>query len=107
VHARTTATNGTALLLDGYLKVGMGSTKTAYKTSPLTVAASNITLTYGAAASTDIVMVTPATTSTSAILPSWVLIWTSPNWIIYNASDDGSPSNFPAGTSFNILVIKQ
>lgn len=104
VKAESIVTNGVAIELDGYMKVS-GSKKTAFKTSPLVSAASNITLSYGGAASTDIILVTPVSTSTT--MPGWALIWTSPNWVLWNASDDAIPSNFPAGTSFNILVIKQ
>ncbi len=108
VKAATNATGGIAIDLEGFIKVsGASLSRTAYKTTPLAAAAGNITLSYSGAASTDIVFVTPVYNSTSSIMPSWELIWTSPNWIIYNASDDGFPSNFPAGTSFNILVIKQ
>lgn len=104
MQASSFATNGIAIELDGYMKVS-GSKKTAFKTTPLVSAASNITLSYGGASSTDIVLVTPVSTSTT--MPSWALIWTSPNWVLWNASDDAIPSNFPAGTSFNVLVIKQ
>ncbi|MFA6150630.1 MAG: hypothetical protein WC716_04860 [Chitinophagaceae bacterium] len=104
VKAESIASNGIAIELDGFMKVS-GSKKTAFKTTPLVSAASNITLSYGGASSTDIVLVTPVSTSTT--MPSWALIWTSPNWVLWNASDDAIPSNFPAGTSFNILVIKQ
>lgn len=103
--AVSTATNGAAINLDGYIKVS--GTRTAYQTPALVSGAASITLSYSGATSSDMVFVSPVTTSSSAIMPSWVLIWTSPNWIIYNASDDGVPANFPAGTAFNILVIKQ
>lgn len=103
VSARSTATNGISIDLDGYIKVN--GTKTAFKTPALVSPASNITLTYSGAASTDMVFVTPV--STSETMPSWSLIWTSPNWVLWNASDDAIPSNFPAGTSFNVLIIKQ
>jgi len=103
VSARSNATNGIAIDLDGFIKVN--GTKTAFKTTPLVSAVSNITLSYGGASSTDMVFVTPVNSSTT--MPSWSLIWTSPNWVLWNASDDAIPSNFPAGTSFNVLIIKQ
>lgn len=104
MKAESIVTNGVAIELDGYMKVS-GSKKTAFKTTALVSPASSITLSYGGASSTDIVLVTPVSTSTT--MPSWALIWTSPNWVLWNASDDAIPSNFPAGTSFNVLVIKQ
>lgn len=106
VKASSFSTNGIAIELDGFMKVS-GSKKTAFKTSALVSAASNITLSYGGASSTDIILVTPV--SSSYTMPSWELIWniSTSAWQIWNASDDGIPSNFPAGTSFNILVIKQ
>lgn len=103
VSARSTAANGVAIDLDGFIRVN--GTKTAFKTAPLVSAVSNITLVYGGASSTDMVFVTPV--NTSSTMPSWSLIWTSPNWVLWNASDDAIPSNFPAGTSFNVLIIKQ
>ena len=103
ISARSTATNGVAIDLDGFIRVN--GTKTAFKTAPLVSAVSNITLVYGGASSTDMVFVTPV--NTSSTMPSWSLIWTSPNWVLWNASDDAIPSNFPAGTSFNVLIIKQ
>lgn len=103
MRASSFATNGIAIDLDGFLKVS--GTKTAFKTSALAASASNITLSYGGASSTDMVFVTPINSSTT--MPSWSLIWSGTAWQIWNSSDDGIPSNFPAGTSFNILVIKQ
>lgn len=103
VSAKSNVTNGIAINLDGFMKVS--GTKTAFKTSALAASASNITLSYGGAASTDMIFVTPINSSTT--MPSWSLIWSGTAWQIWNASDDGIPSNFPAGTSFNILVIKQ
>jgi hypothetical protein len=103
MRATSFATNGIAIELDGFLKVS--GTKTAFKTSALAASASNITLSYGGASSTDMVFVTPVNSSTT--MPSWSLIWSGTAWQLWNASDDGIPSNFPAGTSFNILVIKQ
>jgi hypothetical protein len=104
MYARTTATNGISIDLDGYLKVS--GTKTAFKTPALVSPAAIVTLSYGGAAATDILMVTPVNGSTTT-MPSWALYWTGSAWQILNMSDDGIPSNFPAGTSFNILVIKQ
>lgn len=106
VKAESIVTNGIAIELDGFMKVS-GSKKTAFKTTALVSAASNITLSYGGASSTDIILVTPV--SSSYTMPSWVLLWNTSTsaWQIWNASDDAVPSNFPAGTSFNILVIKQ
>lgn len=103
VSARSSITNGIAIDLDGYIRVN--GTKTAFKTPAIVAPSSNITLSYTGAASTDMVFVTPVNTST--VMPSWSLIWTSPNWVLWNASDDAIPSNFPAGTSFNVLIIKQ
>lgn len=100
----STAANGVAIDLDGYLKVS-GSKRTAFKTAQLVSSATNITLAYAGAASADMVFVTPISSSTT--MPSWALIWNSSNWVLWTASDDASPSNFPAGTSFNVLVIKQ
>lgn len=104
VKAISVGTTGISIELDGFMKVS-GTKKTAFKTTPLVAPTSNITLTYAGAAATDMVFVTPVNTSTT--MPSWSLIWTSPNWVLWNASDDAIPSNFPAGTSFNVLIIKQ
>lgn len=103
VSAKTLVTNGVSIELDGFMKVS--GTKTAFKTSALAASASNITLSYGGAASTDMIFVTPVNSSTT--MPSWSLIWSGTAWQLWNSSDDGIPSNFPAGTSFNILIIKQ
>lgn len=105
MSARSTATNGVAIDLDGFLKVN--GTKTAFKTPALVSAAGIVTITYGGAASTDMIFVTPI--SGGFVMPSWQVLWNTSTsvWQIWNASDDGTPSNFPAGTSFNILVIKQ
>jgi len=103
VRARSSVTNGISIELDGFMKVS--GTKTAYKTTALAASASNITLSYGGAASTDMIFVTPINTSTT--MPGWSLIWSGSAWQLWCASDDGIPSNFPAGTSFNVLIIKQ
>lgn len=105
MYARTNAGfGGISIELDGFLKVS--GTKTAFKTAPLVAPTGTITLSYGAAAATDILMVTPVNGSTTT-MPSWALNWTGSDWQIYNMSDDGVPSSFPTGTVFNILVIKQ
>ena len=104
VRAISVGSTGVSIELDGFMKVS-GTKRTAFKTTPLVTATSNITLTYAGAAATDMIFVTPVNTSTT--MPSWSLIWTSPNWVLWNASDDAIPSNFPAGTSFNVLIIKQ
>lgn len=103
VKARSSSVNGVSIELDGFMKVS--GTKTAFQTSALVLSASNITLSYGGASSTDMIFVTPINTSTT--MPSWSLIWSGSAWQLWCASDDSVPSNFPAGTSFNVLVIKQ
>lgn len=107
VLARSSVSNGVSINLDGFMKVS--GTKTAFQTTALVAAATVIDVSYGGAASTDILILTPYSTGTSTTLPGYVLIWntTSSKWQIWNASDDGVPSNFPVGTGFNVMVIKQ
>lgn len=95
-----------ALQVTGAVKA-TGSNKFAYRTSVSTVAVGEFTLSHSNQASTDIIMVTPVHTSNSLTgFPGYFLHWTSSEWKIYNASDDGTPILFPVGTSFNVIVIK-
>ncbi len=108
MHAATTVSGGVAIQLDGFMKVS-GSTKTAFKTPTLTAQANNVTMAYAGAANTDIVLITPISNGANNLMPSWTLVWNTvmSEWRLYTASDDGVPSNFPIGTAFNVMVIKQ
>lgn len=74
-----------------------------FKTPALTAAASNITLNYTGAASTDMLYVTP--NYNAAILPVAAVYWnaTTSKWQIYSATVSGT---FPIGTTFNVMVVK-
>ena len=76
---------------------------TIFKTPALTAAASNITLNYTGAASTDMLYVTP--NYNAAILPVAAVYWnaTTSKWQIYSATVSGT---FPIGTTFNVMVVK-
>lgn len=106
VMAVSTATNGMAIELDGFMKVS-GSKKTAYQIMPSTTSFTNKNLTHANQQSTDIIIITPISNTTNSVLPAHQLYWNGTVWQIWNVSDDGTPAAFPAGIGFNVLVIKQ
>lgn len=106
IMAASSATNGVAMELDGFLKVS-GSKKTAYQIAPSATTFTNRTLSYPNQQSTDIIIITPISNTTNTTLPAHQLYWNGSAWQIWNVSDDGSPAAFPAGIGFNVLVIKQ
>jgi hypothetical protein len=101
-----TGGDGIALEMDGYLKVS-GARKTAYQIPPSTVSFTNKNLTHANQQSTDIIIITPISNTTNFTLPAHQIYWNGTVWQIWNVSDDGTPSSFPAGVGFNVLVIKQ
>jgi hypothetical protein len=95
-----------ALQVTGQIKA-TGSNKFAYRTSVTTAVVAELTLSHSNQASTDIIMVTPVTTNNTLTgFPGYILNWSGSEWKIYNVSDDGIPSAFPIGTSFNVIVIR-
>lgn len=103
-----------AISMSGQFKVyGSADSRCAYTTTPTTSAVSSITLTYKNPKPTDIILITPNTgTNTSTILsmPSGrVAYGVDPDipsnilWYIINTTG----ANFPIGTSFNVMVIRQ
>ena len=105
-QANETESPAYALQVTGQIKA-TGSNKFAYRTSVTTVGVAEFTLSHSNQAATDIIMVTPVTTNgTLTGFPGYILHWTGSEWKIYNVSDDGTPSAFPIGTSFNVIVIR-
>jgi hypothetical protein len=107
IRALASGTTSTAIEVNGSIKVA-GANRAAFQTTALATAGAQIPITYNGAAATDILIVTPVVSSAPLIFPSYLLAWNGSNGFnIWNASDDGTPANFPVGTIFNVLVIKQ
>jgi len=107
IRALASGVTTTALEVSGSIKVS-GPNRAAFQTTALAAAAAQIPIVYNGAASTDILIVTPVVAGAPFTFPSYTLSWNGSNGFnIWNASDDGTPANFPVGTIFNVLVIKQ
>lgn len=79
-----------------------GTTKTAFQTTAVANATtSDFAISYTGATSTDILIVTPVTSSFN--LPPFSVYYAS-GWYV---GTNGSGVYFPNGTVFNVLVIKQ
>lgn len=95
----------------GYMK-SSGEIRTAFRTESLSVSLAIISLSYygqsgnGGQEASDILIVTPNHTDNSAAIPQFHTKWnTSTNrWEIHKSA---GALNFPIGTTFNILIIKQ
>ena len=109
VTAYGTGSTPVSVHMYGFLKVGNTINKTAFQIPFSTTTFTNRALTYANQQSTDIIFITPISNSTSNVLPGYQLMWstTTNSWSIWNASDDATPSSFPVGTGFNVLIIKQ
>lgn len=95
-----------ALQVTGAVKA-TGSNKFAYRTGVTTAAVGEFTLSHSNQAASDIIILTPVHTNEfQTTFPGYFLYWNGVTWKIYNASDDGVPATFPAGTSFNVIVIR-
>lgn len=106
IKASANTSTGVGLELWGALKVA-GTNKSVFRTNALVAATGTVSLAglYPNQSASDMLIVTPVTNN--ATFPSVTVGWLSPNWYIYNASDDGAPSQFPVGTQFNVMVVKQ
>ncbi|MFN8286890.1 MAG: collagen-like protein [Chitinophagales bacterium] len=89
-------------LNNGFMKVS-GTTKTAFQTAAVAnTTTSDFAITYSGSASTDILVVTPVTSSFN--LPPFSVYYTGTDWYV---GTNASGAYFPNGTKFNVLVIKQ
>lgn len=103
-----------AISMSGQFKVhGSANSRCAFTTPATTSAVASITLAYSNPKPSDIILITPNTglnTSTTLSMPSGrVAYGVDPDvpsnaiWYIINTT----ASNFPIGTSFNVMVIRQ
>ncbi len=111
IKAQRTGSGGSSVLelSNGFLKVS-GTNKTAFKTTPFGTAQNNYTLSYDSPSNSDIILLTPIFNDIKRDFPGYKLRWNSNSnvWIIESATAvGGNPLNFPVGSFFNVLVIKQ
>jgi hypothetical protein len=107
IRALASGTTSTALEVSGSIKVS-GANRAVFQTPALTTASAVVNVSYTGAASTDILIVTPVNPNTPTTFPGYTVSWDgASSFNIWTASDDGTPSNFPVGTRFNVLVVKQ
>lgn len=103
--------DSTALELAGQLKVSTDypDRQFAYQIAFQPANFSSVALTHRNQKITDIISVTPIYNGVNNTLPGYYVLWDSgtSTWKIYAASDDGTPSPFPGGCGFNILVIRR
>ena len=98
------------LELGGQLKaLGTGSNRFAYQIPFQGSSFSSLALLHNIQKTSDMIQITPIYNGANNTIPSFYLLWNSgiSKWEIRAASDDGTPSSFPAGCGFNVLVIRQ